>query len=252
MFAVTKLIMVLLDPSNLLFFGFVAAVLSLRGKSRLAWPLRLLCLFFLAVWITPLADAVLAPLELAYPRSPQLPARIDGIIVLGGWQDLATAQQHGVVSVGEAAERLLSGISLAQQHPEAKLLFSGGNGNPRFPEHSESYVNRLAITDLRFPPDRVLYEERSRNTAENALFSHQLIQPKPGEVWILVTSASHMPRAMRCFTRLNWNVIPYPCDYRSMPGVWFRDMRLFDPLQRFTYAAREWAGLAVYRLFGVY
>lgn len=252
MFAVTKLIMVLLDPSNLLLFGFLTAALCLGRRSRFAWPLRLLGLVFLVIWITPLADALLAPLELAYPRPTQLPSRVDGIVVLGGWQDTGSARQHGVPGVNEAAERLLAGVSLAFQHPEAKLLFSGGNGNPRFPQESESFVNRLAMSDLRFPPTRVLYEERSRNTAENALFSHQMVQPKPGEVWILVTSASHMPRAMRCFSRLNWNVIPYPCDYRSMPGVWFRDMRIFDPLQRFTYAAREWAGLAVYRLFSVY
>lgn len=252
MFVFTKLIMVLLDPSNLLFFGFLAAVLFLGRKSRLVWALRLLALVFLAIWITPLADALLAPLELAYPRPAQLPSHIDGIVVLGGWQDTGSAQQHGVPGLNEAAERLLTGVSLAMQRPEAKLLFSGGNGNPRFPKENEGFVNRLAISNLRFPPERVLYEERSRNTAENALFSHQLVHPKPGEVWILVTSASHMPRAMRCFSRLNWNVIPYPCDYRSMPGVWFRDMRIFDPLQRFTYAAREWAGLGVYRLFSVY
>ncbi len=250
MFVVTKLIMVVLDPSNLLFFGLFAAVLSLGRKSRFAWPLRALCLFFLAIWITPLADTVLAPLESTHQRPAQLPARVDGIIVLGGWQDMPAAQHHGVAGLNQAAERLLTGISLAQQHPEAKLLFSGGNGNPRFPEQSEGYVNRLALEGLQFPPERVLSEEKSRNTAENALYSYRMVQPKPGDVWILVTSASHMPRAMRCFQRLNWNVIAYPCDYRSIRGGWFRDLRIFDPLERFTYAAREWAGLAVYSLFG--
>lgn len=250
MFVVTKLITVLLDPANLLFFGFFSAVLVMGRKSRLAWPLRLLCLIFLAIWITPLADALLAPLEMAYPRPTQLPARVDGIVVLGGWQDLTAGQQHGVPAVNEAAERLLTGLSLAQQHPEAKLLFSGGNGNPRYPELSEGFVNRLVLDALRFPRERALYEDRSRNTAENARFSHQMVQPKPGDVWILVTSASHMPRAMRCFSRLDWNVIPYPCDYRSIRPGWFRDLRIVDPLGRLTSACYEWAGLAAYGLFG--
>ena len=50
------------------------------------------------------------------------------------------------------------------------------------------------------PRERVLLEDRARNTYENAVFSKQLMKPKPGERWLLVTSAVHMPRAIGCFS----------------------------------------------------
>jgi uncharacterized SAM-binding protein YcdF (DUF218 family) len=249
MFAFTKLLLLALDPANLLFFGFLAAVVLLR-RSKLVWVLRGLAVFFLAVWVTPLTDALLAPLEQRYQVPEQLPGRIDGVVVLGGWQDLLAARTHGVVAVNEASERLLIGAWLARQHPEARLVFSGGSGDPRFPELNESLVNRRAAALLGLGSEQVIYEETSRNTAENAAHSYQLVKPKPGEVWVLVTSASHLPRAMRCFEKVGWKVIPYPCDYAAAPGTWFRDGSIGDALRRLSRAAREWVGMAVYALFG--
>ena len=57
------------------------------------------------------------------------------------------------------------------------------------------------LTELGVHPARLLLEEQSRNTAGNAEFSLALAKPKPGERWLLVTSASHMPRAMAAFAR---------------------------------------------------
>ena len=63
---------------------------------------------------------------------------------------------------------------------------------------------------------RVIYEERSRNTSENAEFSLAIARPQPGETWLLITSAFHMSRAVGSFRRAGWNVVPYPVDFRPM------------------------------------
>jgi len=61
--------------------------------------------------------------------------------------------------------------------------------------------------------DRILAERQSRDTFENAMFSRQIANPRPGELWLLVTSAAHMPRAMAAFRAANFPVDAYPVDF---------------------------------------
>ncbi len=63
--------------------------------------------------------------------------------------------------------------------------------------------------------DRITAEEQSRNTIENAVFSRLLAHPKPGERWLLVTSAFHMPRAIAAFRAAGFAVEAYPVDWRT-------------------------------------
>ena len=69
----------------------------------------------------------------------------------------------------------------------------------------------------------------------------------PGDTWILVTSAFHMPRAIGAFRHTGWNVVPYPVDYRR--GARSEDTsgrNLGHGLQTLNVALREWLGLALY------
>ena len=69
---------------------------------------------------------------------------------------------------------------------------------------------------------RVLYEDASRNTYENALLSARLSGVDNRQPWLLLTSAFHMPRAMGVFSQTGWNVTPWPVDYRMTPhDSWF-------------------------------
>src|SRR5437660_10414784 len=68
---------------------------------------------------------------------------------------------------------------------------------------------------LGVPAERMTFEAKSRNTWENGLFTRDLVKPKPGETWLLVTSAWHMPRSVGLFRRLDFDVIPYPVAYRT-------------------------------------
>jgi uncharacterized SAM-binding protein YcdF (DUF218 family) len=74
-----------------------------------------------------------------------------------------------------------------------------------------------------------------------------MIQPGPNEVWLLVTSAQHMPRAVGVFRKIDWPVIPYPVDYEtaeiemlaSWPGV-------AGSLKGLNSVMKEWVGLVAY------
>jgi uncharacterized SAM-binding protein YcdF (DUF218 family) len=91
-----------------------------------------------------------------------------------------------------------------------------------------------------------------RDTYENALFTARILDPKPGERWLLVTSAWHMPRAMGCFRRAGFAVEAWPVDYRT-PGR-LEPMRFHssipEGLRRIDFVVREYIGLAVYYLAG--
>ena len=96
-------------------------------------------------------------------------------------------------------------------------------------------------------------EDRSRNTVENAVFTRRLVDPKPGERWLLVTSAWHMPRAMGVFRKAGFAVEAFPVD-------WLTEDKTADYVRPYLRAPRglsiaddglkEWLGLLVYRLAG--
>jgi uncharacterized SAM-binding protein YcdF (DUF218 family) len=153
--------------------------------------------------------------------------------------------------LNDAAERLIAGALLAKAHPEALVLYSGGSADPLHPEATEAPLAGDLLGDLGVAPDRLRIEDKSRNTYENGLFSRQLVAPLPGQTWLLITSARHMPRAVGVFRRLNWPVIAYPVDFQSADGTDWVNVDL--PLQRLRLlgqALHEWAGLVYYRLRG--
>ncbi len=99
---------------------------------------------------------------------------------------------------------------------------------------------------------RLIIERASRNTYENAVFSKALVAPKPGEHWLLVTSAFHMPRSVGLFRKVGFAVEPYPVDWRvggSGDLISFTGLSV-EGLLRTDTAVREWVGLVAYRLRG--
>ena len=112
---------------------------------------------------------------------------------------------------------------LARTHPQARLVFTGSSGALRdigTTDWSGAAVAERLFAEQGIDPVRLTFERNSRNTAENASLTLTQISPKPGEVWVLVTSAFHMPRAIASFNTAGWvDVIPWPVDYRA------RDLR---------------------------
>jgi uncharacterized SAM-binding protein YcdF (DUF218 family) len=168
----------------------------------------------LCLTILPIGDLLLEPVERRY-RKVREPARLDGIIVLGGGEDAPASRHWGQVQLGEGAERYTAALALARRHPEARVLFTGGSGALRGGVSEASIAARF-FSEQGLPADRLLLEAASRNTRENARSSLALAKPEPGERWVLVTSAFHMPRAMQAFSDAGWQgLIAWPVDHRS-------------------------------------
>jgi uncharacterized SAM-binding protein YcdF (DUF218 family) len=157
------------------------------------------------------------------------------------------AEARGQISVLHQAERIMHSASLARAHPEAQLLYTGGKPEGAG-ELSEAGLAAQFYRDMGISTSRILAESRAGNTLENALFSYHLAKPKAGETWVLVTSASHMPRAVGVFRKIGWEVLPYPVDYQTYEGQSLVDLRVSRNIRMFDRAARAWMSLVGYYL----
>ena len=98
----------------------------------------------------------------------------------------------------------------------------------------------------------MIYEAEARNTHQNAVLSLEVAQPKPGEVWLLVTSAAHMPRSMAVFRKAEFEVIAYPVGFKSTGSIghWYVPRSAQDALGNVESAVHEYLGLLAYYLTG--
>jgi uncharacterized SAM-binding protein YcdF (DUF218 family) len=220
LFVAGKIFGVIIRVDTWIAFALGMTVLAIfRDKRRQAgrWGIGTLAALLLLA-IVPLGDLLLQPFERSYPRNPIL-SHVDGIIVLGGAESAAASAFWQQVQLNEGAERLTTALALARQFPDARLLHTGGSGNVRNllqGGSSESDTAARFFSEQGMEPGRISFENQSRNTAENASLSFDFAQPEAGEVWVLITSASHMPRAMKSFEAAGWNgLIAYPVDYRT-------------------------------------
>lgn len=230
-----------------------ALIALLRGRIGLAKGLIFLCFTAtLTLTLFPLGNALLGPLESQYPAQPVVD-HVDRIIVLGGNEDLPPYRRWGGLQVNAAGERWIAGLELARQFPTATLVYTGGTSGlgANVGREDPSKMMVKAWVDMGVAPKRIVVESASRNTAENATMSFEVIKPKAGEVTLLVTSAAHMPRAMRSFDRAGWTgVVAWPVDHRSGWFVWKRNWALDAHLEDLNTALREYVGLLAYQWAG--
>jgi len=258
-FYLAKGLWFLLQPSTLiaLLIGY-GAILIWTGWAR--WGRRFVtigAILLLVAGLSPLGNALILPLEDRFPRAnlddPPPPA---GFIILGGAEDRLVGTARRVPALNEAAERMVEAAILARLYPEAKIAFSGGDAGILYRTGNEAEGAETLLTALGVAQDRLILEAKSRDTYENAAFLKEeltrLGELGPGERWLLITSAYHMPRAMGAFRAAGFDVEPWPVDYRTRGAA---DLtRPFDKvsegLRRVDVASREWAGLLAYWLGG--
>jgi uncharacterized SAM-binding protein YcdF (DUF218 family) len=252
-FIAGKLVGVLLIPDYWLLALAAGAVVALwRGRTKTARVLITSWLtVFLILGLVPLGDWIMASLEVDNPPRP-FPAQVDGIVILGGVEDHGAGLKWGGAQLNEAAERLTVGAALARVHPQSRVVFTGGRGALRDFAQSDTHTNIGAqfLRQAGVPDDRLIIEPSARNTTENARLSFQLATPQKGDVWVLITSAAHMPRALRSFANAGWpEMEPMPVDHRSHAPSWI-GWRLARNLNFLNSGLRELVGRMAYDLLG--
>ena len=242
------------SPVNLLIFFVAAGLCALFTRRERIGRILLsvAAIAFVLCGFGPVGAILLRPLEDRFPLPAETLPQPTGIIVLGGALKAEMTTTRGVIALGGEGGRVTEGVVLARRYPEARIVFSGGPaGTP--PHRNEARVAQEVFARLGVARERILIEDQSRNTDENALFTRNLAMPAKGERWLLVTSAAHMPRAVGTFRHAGMDVIAYPTDYFTLgiPSDFWHVSS--DPIAGFTrldIAVHEWMGLIAYRLTG--
>ncbi len=253
---ISKLFWFLVDPVSLLLFLWLAgsALLYTRWFGFGRFLTTLAALVTLANAMLPIGQMALQPIEDRFPPLINLPNQVDGIIVLGGVVDEDVIGRRGVPRSLAAAgsPRLDAFLELARRYPMARHVFTGGSIELINDRDTEADVVRRIFARIGLDTTRIVFEDRSRNTFENAHYSHQRVKPQPEEKWILITSARHMPRAIGTFRKAGWpNLIAFPIDFATdVEHKFYPVFGLGSNLQYLSEAIRELIGLAAYYYLG--
>lgn len=253
MFILSKIFLFAVNPGVwVLCVLLIGTILLWTGRKSLGRSiLTALTVFLLLIAVLPMGQIMLGPLENRFPAPGRIDGPVHGIIVLGGTISQQLTLDRGQPALSDGAERLTEFVKLARVYPRAKLIFTGGSGRVFQQDIKEADTARLFFKDIGLDIGRVTFESDSRNTLENARFSFRLMKPAAGERWILVTSASHMPRAVGVFRKTGWTPLAYPVDFHTLKdGRWGFGFNLTGGLNALGAGLYEWFGLMSYRLLG--
>ncbi len=254
MFVVSKLLSFATQPLAWVLILLLAGLLCMPTRRR--WGMRLswsaLTVLVLQGW-QPLPDALLRHLETQHPELATGTSlqQFAGVVVLGGaLESVDVWQGHGQVALNDAAERMTVPVALLQQYPHLRMLFTGGDGELFAQGLTEADRAKLFFDSMGVAPQRVVYESASRTTYENAVLSAAVPGINPAQPWLLLTTASHMPRAMALFRKVGWNVTPYPVDFRTGTHTPWTNYSLERGARKWHVVLHELTGLLAYRLAG--
>jgi uncharacterized SAM-binding protein YcdF (DUF218 family) len=252
-FILSKTVASLLLPSNsLILLGVISVVLLMTRFRRAGLRLAIACLVLLAlIGLLPLGGILAHTLESRFPTWDPARGAPDGIVVLGGSISTALSIDYDEPMLTGDAGRITAIAKLARAYPNARIVYANGDAS-LIPTGQSDAKYFYALTDsFGISRERVTVESQSRNTFENATFSKAMINPKPGERWLLVTSAQHMPRAVGCFRQAGFPVEAYPAVWKTqLRGSFAFPETVGKGLYDLDLATREWIGLIAYWLTG--
>jgi uncharacterized SAM-binding protein YcdF (DUF218 family) len=243
----------LFSPSQVIVLLLVlGAALLAAGRHRVG---RWLCMAgaaaLFAFGVLPSSHLLVGMLEERFPAA-HLPQRISGIVLLAGAERPRATEVHGEPQLNRHAARYTTVLRLAHRYPKARLVFVGRPfRDPATGKLDESGVARMLFSSTGIDPGRVNYETRATDTCDSAVNAKALMRPVAGEDWVMVTSASHLPRAVACFRAAGWDIIPLGADHQVTRDDWtLGKFRVADNLALLDVALHEWLGLAFYRATG--
>jgi uncharacterized SAM-binding protein YcdF (DUF218 family) len=224
---------------------FFCAFFLFRRQTGAALTNLFLAILMWLLSISPVSDALLRGLESGYamPDNPHG----DVIVLLGGgiYENVEDLTGKGIPS-GEMMGRLVTAVRL-QKRLGVPIIVSGGKVFDNMAPEAE--VDKRFLVDLGVPPGKIILEDKSRDTIENAINTKKICDRMGFRKPILVTSAVHMKRSLFSFRKAGLTVVPLPANFRTWNRrkYYWHDY-LPEDFSAAQAAAHECLGLLYYRL----
>lgn len=222
LFTVKKFVSIFLMPMSLgLILFFIGLMFLLNKNYKRAKTFLIVSFIWLAiVGYSPFSNYLIQPLENQYKSYIKVDPNIKYVLVLGSGhvtnKELSSLSQLSTT----ALMRLSEGIRIYRQLDNAKLILSGYEGKDSIPH---ALVAKKVAVSLGVPEVDIITQEEAKDTAEEAIYVKKTVE---NNKFILVTSAFHMPRAIKIFEGANLNPIAAPTDYLSKEdGDFLREPR---------------------------
>jgi len=252
-FVLSKVLDLLLSPWTWTFVLIALAVpwsrRSLRRwKRRRAFGIAAIALpvFFS---FEAVSNAMMWSMEHDAPTTYRPDVTYDVVVLLGGVGDERVTAESGQPAYNDNVERLTMTERLLREGKAKFVIVSGAAMEPSLTEFGEARVLAEQLRAWGVDGDRIVLEERARNTRENAVYSAEIIRARGWKSILVVTSAFHMKRSLECFEAVDLQVDTYQVDYRAT-----RRARTWLPRAKFfadsTAVIHEWFGRVIYRTQG--
>lgn len=209
LFALKKFIGGLLLPLPLLLLAIALGLILLwftrwqrSGKAiiSLAW------LALLLLSLQPVADRLLLPVEDHYPTL-NTTTTAQYIVVLGGGYTYNPRWAPSSNLISNSLPRVTEGVRQLRRHPGAKIIFTGGKAQGN--DVSSAQVAATVAESLGVPAADIILVDTPKDTREEAQAVAKIVGDRS---LLLVTSANHLPRAMRFFIAQGLHPIAAPAN----------------------------------------
>lgn len=251
----SKLLPLLVYPLGaVILLGLAALVLTFTRFRKSTSIFITISLVILWVGSMPIsAKWVVARLQSEYPPilikdAPQ----VDAIILLGGvvGQPVGPAAEP---NLGDAVDRVVEALRLYRAEKAPRILVTAGNLPWLTAAASEAQLIANLLVEFGVPRSALVLETQSRNTRENAVNTAALFRARGWHDGILVTSGTHMPRAIAVFRRVGLAVTPVATDMHTTDPLYESVLDIMpnaDALAQATAGLKEYIGFAVYKYRG--
>ena len=237
-------------PFIVLLFIVSVFVRGQRWKKRLRYTAVILLLFFSNPYFSNLAmkgwEWPVTPLEEVEHHQVA--------VVLCGVTNMYK-NPHDRVYFERGADRVLHTLHLYRLGRIDTILISGGSGKIIPGENDLKEAEQLAkvFALAGVPQENIIIENRSRNTHENADFSANILRTMSINKVLLVTSAFHMTRSIKCFKKQGIEVTPFATDYYSHDNK--KNLEAYivplpSAINNWRKITKEIVGIVVYKIMG--
>lgn len=250
-FIISKLLAFLIAPITWVTALLLWALFTKDARKKCKLLIITFCVFYFFS-NSFIIDEFMRPYETPAVQESSLTVKYDAAIVLGGMIEYDPTFVR--LQFNRAVDRLMQAVALYKDGKVKKIFISGGSGSILEKNVLEGAILKEYLLKIGIPDSAVVVEKYSKNTHENAVFSKPILDSlyKNGK-YILITSAFHMPRAIRCFKKAGISVTPYSVDRYSGPRKFVFDYMFFPAtgaLDEWNVLFHEWIGMGMYKISG--